>query len=205
MMIHGLYGEAHDEMLKSTRSKFIMIIAAAAMAVAISACAGKDRDDGAASVPTEPVAEKVAQEIDSTYFVDVEFQKGSTALSEQSRAAISALLNRAKAEGELNDVKVLAWADEEYPSVSRKKLSKSQRALATSRHRAIEKHVKAQNLGVGVDGLNMAERPTAVERWFNTPDARFKKSLVAAGIPTTAEAAPVTGRASHAVVLVTLK
>ena len=153
----------------------------------------------------ESVAHRAARETEAPYFVDIEFSKGSSELDEQANATISALLNRARAAGPLQDVKVLSWADDEYPSASRKKLSSAERRLANSRTRAIEKHIKSLQSDVKVDGHNMAERPNAFSRWFNTTDARFKRSLVAAGLPTTADEAMVTGRASHAVVLVTLK
>ena len=155
--------------------------------------------------PVETVANRAAREAEAPYFVDVEFSKGSSELDEQAGATVAALLNRARAAGPLQDVKVLSWADEEYPSASRKKLSSTERKLANSRTRAIEKHIKSLKYEVKVDGHNMAERPNAFSRWFNTTDARFKRSLVAAGLPTTADEPMVTGRASHAVVLVTLK
>lgn len=216
MMIHGiqhglhgsgLQGEAHEAWLQSLRSKFILVIAAAAFMIGFSACSGhaKKVEPAAPVATTDTVADSVAHEADATYFVDVEFQKGSNKLTEQSGAAITALLNRARAAGELNDVKVLSWADEEYPSAKRKKLSRAERTLAASRNRAIETHIRDLKYGVKVEAHNMAERPSAFSRWFNTTDARFKRSLVAAGLPTTAEAAPVTGRASHSVIVVTLK
>lgn len=178
---------------------------------AVLSCASKADKVTAAEplVQTETVANRAAREADSAYFVDVEFAKGSSVLSESSISTISALVHRARAEGELQDVKVLSWADEEYPSASRKKLSKLQRNLAAARAKSVEAHIKTlkegPRAGLKVEMHNMAERPSAVSRWFNTTDAKFKRSLVAAGLPTTAEDAPVTGRASHAVVLVTLK
>lgn len=156
-------------------------------------------------VQGETVADRAAHEADSEYFVDVEFAKGSSVLNEQSSSTISSLLKRARAEGEILDAKVLAWADQEYPSANRKKLSKGARKLAGARIKSIDTHIKTTKMSIKVDGHNMAERPSAISRWFNTPDARFKRSLLAAGLPTTAEDAPVTGRASHAVILVTLK
>ncbi len=174
----------------------------------IAGCASTVPD----AAPTEPlvqtetpVADEAARAVDSNYFVDIEFDKGSDALTESSRSSLTALLKRARAEGPLADVKVLVWADEEYPSAKLKKLSRGQRKLASARVRSLASFIKSLDETLPVESHNMAQRPSAVSRWFNTPDARFKRSLVAAGLPTTAEDAPVTGRASHAVILVTMK
>ncbi len=195
-----------NEISPIAHKRFSVLMACAALAAGLSACAGtNNRVTETAPTSTETAANAAAVEAEAPYFVQVEFDKGSNRLTEQSRAAITSLIDRARAEGQVQDVKVLSWADQEYPSVSQKRLSKPQRDLAKSRNRAITDHVKGLNYGVDVDTHSMEERPAAVSRWFNTSDARFKRSLVAAGLPTTAEEAPVTGRASHAVVLVTLK
>lgn len=201
------------EGLDGVRGKLALLIVAAALAMglsALSACSNPskkiDADTAAesSSMP-ESAANRVAREADAAYFVDVEFQKGSDELTEQSRAAISSLLNRARAEGHVRDVKVLSWADEEYPSASRKKLSEAQRRLAKSRNRSITNHVKTIDYGIRIDAHSMAERPGVVSKWLNTSDARFKRSLLAAGLPTTSDPGVTPSRASHSVVLVTLK
>lgn len=178
------------------------------LVVGMSACSSAPPVSDAAVVEAETgesLANRAAREAEATYFVDVEFQKGSNQLTEQSRAAISSLLNRARAEGQVEDVKVLAWSDEEFPSSSRKKLSENQRKLADLRTRAIENHIHALKYGIQVELHNMAKRPSTVARWFNTADARFKRSLLAAGLPTTSDAGTTQALASHAVVLVVLK
>ncbi len=178
-----------------------------ALIAAVTGCASTGPEVTVAEPPqTEtPVADEAARAVDSNYFVDIEFDKGSDALTEPSRSSLTSLLKRARAEGPLADVKVLVWADEEYPSAKLKKLSRSQRKLAAARGRSLAIFIKSLDQTLPVESHNMAQRPSAISRWFNTPDARFKRSLVAAGLPTTAEDEPITGRASHAVILVTMK
>lgn len=191
--------------------RYATLLAAAAFLAGLVACstAAQNRTDQvietSSNGDTGSAVTSAAREVEAPYFVEVEFQKGSTQLTEQSRSAITSLLNRARAEGHVKDVKVLSWADQEYPTSGQKKLAGAQRRLADSRNRSIRGYVDSLNYNVDVDIHNMAERPSAVARWFNTSDARFKRAMVAAGLPTTADAAPATGRASHAVVLVTLK
>ncbi|CAN5642128.1 hypothetical protein BH10BDE1_BH10BDE1_11560 [soil metagenome] len=194
-------------MNRSSQFRLALALTSVSLLAGLSACAHKTDvvQTTAPVVETESMANRAAREADAPYFVEVEFVKGSDTLTESSRSAISSLLNRARAEGTVNDVKVLSWADQEYPSTSKKKLSKDQRRLADRRNRNIKELVKQAAGSVDVDAHNMAERPGAISRWFNTPDARFKRSLVAAGLPTTADEAPVMGRASKSVVLVTIK
>ncbi len=56
-----------------------------------------------------------------------------------------------------------------------------------------------------VDTYNMPKQPNAFSRWFNTSDARLKKSLVAEGLPTTADSLQYPSKASHSIVMVLLK
>lgn len=194
-------------MIRSVYAFSISVLASISLMTALAACAHKV-DSTQSTTPgleTESIVKRAAQDADAPYFVEIEFQKGSDTLTDRSRSAISSLLSRASAEGTLSGVKVLSWADEEYPSDSKKKLSTAQREIASGRNRNITDLVKEEAKGVDVESHNMAERPGAIARWFNTPDARFKRSLVALGLPTTADEAPASGRASRSVVLVLIK
>ena len=148
---------------------------------------------------------KLAHEAEANYFVEIEFKEGSSRLDSDSKMAINSLINRAQVNGKVDEIKVLAWADQEFPSTDRKKLSDSQRELADSRNDRVEDYIESLREGIDVDTYNMAERPTIVERWFNTSDARFKKTLVNAGIPTTADDPKYPQKASRAVVLLSLE
>jgi hypothetical protein len=170
---------------------------------------GSNKDQPRTSAADEnastDIDNKVAQEADANYYVEIKFQPGSSNLSEDSKQSISELMSRARGQGSLDSVKVLSWADEEFPAASRKKLSDAQRKLASARGKAIEDYIDSMKLHVDVDNYNMAEQPNAIARWFNTPDARFKKSMVAAGLPTTSESPQFPSKASHSVILVKLK
>lgn len=126
------------------------------------------------------------------------FSEGSSRLSNDSRRSLADALSRAKARGELEEVKVISWADQEFPSVQGKKLSPRQQNLARERNEAIEAVVRQETNGVDVDSFNMAERPNALERLFRTEDYRVKRSLEEAGIPhanSAVKAPPMEGKA----------
>lgn len=169
------------------------------------ACANTPKEPSRVTAVTDPVANTAAAEADANYYVNVEFKPGSDQLTERSRAAIGSLMDRARGQGELKEVKVLSWADEEYPSGSRKKLSDRQKKLAQNRNKNIEAHIDSLRFGVDVDTYSMAERPNVVSQWLSTSDARFKRSLEAAGLPTTDSEASLRKHASKSVVLVRIE
>lgn len=145
---------------------------------------------------------EAAKEAGASFFTEVEFKPGSSTLTEGSQRSISNVLQRARAEGKLDEVSVLAWADEEYPSQAQKNLPDPQRKLADRRNEAVEKYIDSLKYGVDVDTYNMAERPGQIGQWVATKDARFKKTMADAGLPTTADQRQFPSKASKAVILV---
>jgi hypothetical protein len=148
------------------------------------------------------ITNKAAEEMGSNYFVEVDFQPGSEALSESAKSEIDKLLKRAGNAGEVNDVKVLSWADDEFPSKRIQKLTKRQRDLAAARNHSIGFYIETR--GFDVKAYNMAERPNRAQELFKTADARLKEKMLAAGLPTTASDPQFPSKASHAVIMVSV-
>ncbi len=134
-------------------------------------------------------------------FVEIAFMPGSAALTNESKTYLTNLIAQANKAGKIDEVLVLSWADEEYPSTNVRKLSDGQRQLAEKRNETVKKYLTT-NRKMDVDVYNMAEQPNTFAKWFNTKDNKLKNSLVAAGLPTTADDPQYPSKASHAVVLV---
>lgn len=145
-----------------------------------------------------------AREAKAHNFVEIKFAPGSASLSQHAKISLNAVIEQAKRDGKVEELIVLSWSDEEYPSKKLKKLPRVQRELAEKRNKAIESFVK-ETRSVDVDTYNMAEQPHAISKWFNTADSRLKNSLVAAGLPTTADDPQYPSKASHSVVFVKLE
>lgn len=139
---------------------------------------------------------------------EVEFVAGSDAVSEASRAELKNIIDDARQKGKIDNIKVLAWSDQEYPAAKTAQ-SKEEIQLARKRLASLQKYLKGELKITNVDGFNMAERPTKLKEFFNTQDARVKKTTEIAG------AAPATdadtglfgekGQASKAVIMVFTK
>jgi hypothetical protein len=145
-----------------------------------------------------------AKEVSAHNFAEIEFQPGSADLTEGARESLRRAVEKADQSGKIDEVIVLSWSDQEYPSAQAKKLSQSEVNLAEKRNEAVEKEIKAIR-NVDVDAYNMAKRPNAFSRLLNTTDSQLKSSMVAAGLPTTSDTDQFPSKASRSVVLIKLE
>jgi hypothetical protein len=146
----------------------------------------------------------VAREAAAQNYVEIGFKQGSATLSESAKTSLNSIIKQTREEGKIDEVVVLSWSDEEYPSKNQKELPKKQRNLAEKRNKSIEKYVKSMR-SVDVNTFNMAERPTAFSKLFNTDDTTLKESLVSAGLSTTADTGDYVNKASRSVILLKVK
>lgn len=151
------------------------------------------------------VSKKAAAESGAAHYTELKFKPGTHDLSAQSKKALEEVVSKAKASGDIKNVKVIAWADKDYPSASQKTLRKDEVRLAQNRAKAIRDYLKHVDSKLSVSEYNMAERPNAWQRLLNTSDAKVKNTLASAGLPTTANAMEHPSKASHSLVLVDVK
>ena len=117
----------------------------------------------------------------------IEFKHGSDQLTPASRQALKSL----SIEGEhqsraMDEVKVLAWADREYPT-AKTKASKKELDLADRRADAIKKFMKDDlKLSVDIDKHNMAKRPGMFSEMIKTDDYKVKTNFEETGAAPTA-------------------
>lgn len=191
-----------------------------AIASSLSACASSDKKSESKKEAVAPIAAKkapdagssieakeIAAEEQATFVTEIQFPKTKVELSTDDKAKLKKIYEQAKVRGQVADIKSVAWADSEYPSVHTKKLSKAQISLAQHRNNSIESYFKSLNEATGskFSGYNMAERPDAVSALLGTANARIKKSLEVAGIPNTDTSIKNPSKASKAIVMIILK
>src|SRR5687768_13268736 len=93
----------------------------------------------AADVEKDSVAkayEKAANLNEASFVTEIVFDKGSSELSADGKSQLRDILNAAKGKGKIEEVKILSWADTEYPSKGR--LGKDATKLADERSAEIE-------------------------------------------------------------------
>lgn len=200
-----------------TYQKLVYLVAISFSLAALASCASTPQN-------TEPMPEQngprisyteeaesrsitnaAANEVGAHSFVEIQFQTGSAILTSTSKASVDKLISKAKAEGKtIDEVMVMSWADQEFPSNNIKKLPAPQMRLAERRNQALKNYIKATQ-PVPVESYNMAEQSSAFAKIFNSTDSKLKNSFVAAGLPTTADDPQYPSKASHAVILVKVK
>jgi hypothetical protein len=190
------------------KMRLINLVLGTALAIAGAAgCSSTAKVDDKNQPPTtvSNEAKSAAAQRNATFVTEVAFPKGSDGLSEQSRESLNDLIARAKSTGQIDEVKVVSWADREYPSESTKKLSKEERELADHRSERIKDYLKVVDKSLDVDSFNMAERPGALATLFKTENAKVKKSLEVAGISHTDSKISAPEKAGKSMVMVILK
>jgi hypothetical protein len=152
--------------------------------------------------------EDVGSKLGASQVAQVEFDEGQSALKANDADEIKAAVAEAKKAGNVTEVKILSWADQEYPAKGTK-APKASVSLADERANKIKDMVK-KDLGVkDVDVYNMAKRPNAVQDILKTSTAKVKAEMETSGAaPTKSEDTGLfglKGKKSAAVVLVYTK
>ncbi len=153
---------------------------------------------------TSSVTAAAAQVMNARDFIEIKFTPGSSQLSEFQEASVKNMIDQDLDE-KTNQLIVLSWADQEYPSKKKERLSFKNRNLAGARNESIMKYIRAQGSNVVIENHNMAERPNTLAQWFNTDDNKIKSALSAAGLPTTEDMLRFPSKASHSVILIIKK
>ncbi|MGZ5279186.1 MAG: hypothetical protein ACXWC9_04545 [Pseudobdellovibrionaceae bacterium] len=150
-------------------------------------------------------AKQLAAEQEAPFVTEVTFKKGSSVLTPDAKQRLETLFKRVQSDQTVEEVKVITWADEEYPAASTKSLSKGQKEVAEDRNKELKRYLNNKNSDLKVSAYNMAERPSAFTNFLGTSDSRIKKSLESAGIPTTEAKNKATAKASKAIVMLIMK
>lgn len=147
-------------------------------------------------------SKQLASEQESKFVTEINFDKTKSNISKQAKDDLKSLYQKASSKGKIHEVQVITWADQEYPSVHEKKLSKKQIKLVDKRNETLKKYlIGLTKDNVDVSTHSMAERPGTLKKLFDSEDARIKKSLETAGIPNTDTSVKVPGKASKSVVI----
>lgn len=185
---------------------FVLIVVVPFLMYYLSACS-TGPETKASDLPVQEASAKsmeskyVANEIGAQEVAEVRFQNGSVELSQKDLRRLKDALHEARGAGEIEEVRIVAWADNEYPSTYTKSLPEEQQRLAESRAEKIEE-LLALPEGVEVKTYNMAQRPGAFESLLKSSDYRMKSALEKAGVPNTHTGVKLPSFAGKAVVMV---
>jgi hypothetical protein len=119
---------------------------------------------------------ETARNMGATTFSELKFSLAAARLTEDQKKDLTSAVAAARMKGDIEKVKVLAWADKEYPQTQTKH-DPADTELADNRAYEIKKYLK-DNLAVStVDTFNMTQRPSRIEKVLNTKDVQLKKHI----------------------------
>lgn len=155
------------------------------------------------SKTTQAVAEN-----NGAYYAVLQFDKGTQRLSDASKKDLREFVASARREGrEIDDIKILAWADREYPSTG-VRLTDRDVKMANERSKSIEKYLKDDlNTSGDYETYNMAKRPNKVSEFFKGDDYKTKRIFERSGAAPagTDMQAFMNSKASKALIMVDYK
>ncbi len=131
-----------------------------------------------------------AQETTSTpevRYVAVVFNRGEAHLDNSSKKALRNLLYLTQFSPiPVNEIRVLAWADHEYPEKREVSVSPEDILLASKRAQTVKSFLEeGLRTNLDVDAYNMAKRPGLLSQLFESDEFEVKKAIEETGTSGT--------------------
>ena len=129
---------------------------------------------------------RVLANLGANSFTTIEFQKGKSELTDQAKESLKEFASKVnKANFSIEEIKILAWSDKEYPKAD-KKTNPRDAILASDRASSIKDLLRDEIKNEKeIHLFNMAKRPGAFNEMLNTKDYALKTALEKSGPSTT--------------------
>jgi hypothetical protein len=150
-------------------------------------------------------SKQLAAEEETNFITEVNFYKQSSTVTKDAENEIKKMIKDAVQEGNIDKIKLVTWADSEYPSVHNDSLPKKERILAERRNESLEKMIHTIDGTIHVEKISMAERPSWTKKVLGSDEVKLKESLETGGIPNTDTSIKIPGAASKSIVIVKLE
>jgi len=152
------------------KSKILIATMVSIMSVLVAtSCSSAKKDTTTSEISASPLA--------GSHYTTILFNKGDATLSEADQEQLKALADKAhKKNRAIEEIKILAWADKEYPDKTKEKASIKDVTLASERAYKIRDYLEA-NLDEleDIDSYNMAKRPGLASQLFKNNEFAIKE------------------------------
>ena len=141
--------------------------------------------------PTQDIQkqEEVATPLgmEGMHYTTVVFNEGKSSLRDLNRNNLSNLVKKAQNQkAPIREIRILSWADVEYPDKVRGKSSLQDITLAKKRAENIKKFLQEKLEGANdIDSYNMAKRPDLFSKILRDDEFQVKEALEASGATAT--------------------
>jgi hypothetical protein len=132
--------------------------------------------------PKAQGGQATVSEVAGPHYTTIVFNKGQSTLSSINKENLRTLATRAdKANRPVSEIKILAWADTEYPDKISGMASTADIILASERARIIREYLEEDLKAREVDSYNMAKRPGLVSKIFKNDEYKLKEAFEKSG------------------------
>lgn len=140
-----------------------------------------------------PIAKKKSEEkqitevkkplVPGTHYTTIVFREGKSYLDSVSKDNLRSLASKAhKEKKEIEEIRVLAWSDKEYPDKVEGKASTKDIILASERAQKIKDYLENDLKETDdIDAYNMAKRPNLVSKLFRNDEYDVKEAFEKSG------------------------
>ncbi|HXH74910.1 MAG TPA: hypothetical protein VNJ08_08095 [Bacteriovoracaceae bacterium] len=126
------------------------------------------------------------EEVVGPQYTTLNFDKGKSDLSEISKRQLNELARKAFRDGRIiEEIRVLAWSDREYPEAVNKRARKDL-VLAKERGQTIKQYIKEDlRAQEKIEAYNMARRPNIMSRTLQNDEWLVKEAFEESGATAT--------------------
>jgi hypothetical protein len=158
--------------------KFTLVILFSSLM--ISACSHR--------AETRAPAKGIAEEgMEGSHYTALQFARGRSVLTEANKKFLNELARKASRTGrEISEIKILAWADREYPGKKNEKAKTRDVILANERAKVIREFIREDLRTVEpIDVFNMAKKPGLLDQITKDEEFRVKQDVAQSGVSAT--------------------
>lgn len=135
----------------------------------------------------QEMASEAARPVIGSFFTTLVFEKGQSALTSKNKSEIKKLTAEAEQKRiPIEEIRILAWADQEYPEHIGKKPETQEIILASERARNIREYLEKELPGEhDIDSYNMARRPGLLSKLLKNEEYQIKETIEKSGTTGT--------------------
>lgn len=133
-------------------------------------------------------AKGIAQDaLEGSHYTAVQFDQGKSKLSDANKKYLNELARKAARTGrEISEIKILAWADREYPGKKNEKAKTREVILANERATVIREFLREDlRTNEPIDVFNMAKKPGLLDQITKDEEYRVKQDVAQSGVSAT--------------------
>lgn len=125
--------------------------------------------------------------MEGSHYTALQFDRGRSVLNDANKKYLNELARKASRTGrEISEIKILAWADREYPGRKNEKVKTRDVILANERANVIREFIRDDlHTNEPIDVFNMAKKPGVIDQITKDEEFRVKEDVASSGVSGT--------------------